>query len=248
MCSKFIEDCSCCGDQTVFAERPLIHHTDAAGEKITISECVSDIRGKFCSLDSQAFTEAQEILSEALCYLQTESCKLLSDLNNYSIWIYTHSIDVALISLIVANKLRYKREDMKNLCLGALLHDIGKLLIPEKILQKPARLNHQEMAVIQQHSVLGYNMITALNIHPDCKKIVLQHHERMDGSGYPFGLCDESISDHSKIVMAADALDAMTSYRPYKSARTMETAIGNLKQDGAKYSGKILLVLEGLAR
>lgn len=246
MYSKFTDSCNPCYNKTALVERLPVAKTDMVFDEVKISDCISDIQKKFCNLDRKTLNKSYEILNETLHYLQAESCALLNDLNNYSIWVYVHSIDVALISLIIACKLKYKQNEKQDLCLGALLHDIGKLLIPKKILQKPGRLNNEEMAMMKQHSAFGYNMIAELNIHANCKNIVLQHHERLDGSGYPFGLCEDSISDNVRIVMVADALDAMASCRPYRSAQTMDDAIKNLKLDRFKYSSKIILILEDL--
>jgi putative nucleotidyltransferase with HDIG domain len=145
---------------------------------------------------------------------------------------------------MIAFKLDYSNEKIKNLCIGGMLHDIGKLMIPKNILQKPGKLNDQKMSFMKQHCELGYSMIKDLDLSTEITDIILQHHERLDGSGYPYGLHSDQISDNAKIVMIADALDAMTSYRPYQNSRQVNEAMEELKKDESKYSRDILELLE----
>lgn len=212
----------------------------------TAFECSKDIQQKFKNADGHLIGKSVYAVNRNILYIQS-LCSLLDGLESYSSWVYRHSIDVALISMILADKLGYDEYTMQELCIGALLHDIGKLLIPKEILQKPGKLDTGEMKTMQQHSVLGYNLIINLDIQKCSKAIVLQHHERLDGSGYPFGLSNESICDTAKIVMVADALDAMTTCRPYRSTLTVNDAIANIQIDRAKYSEDILSILELLA-
>lgn len=209
-------------------------------------QCIEDISKKFRNIGENLIEESIDIVNRSIFYLQS-SCSLLSELRDFSSWVYRHSVDVALISHIFASNLGYDEYTKQELCIGALLHDVGKLMIPKGIIQKPGKLDTREMKIMQQHSVLGYNLITNLDIPNGSKTIVLQHHERLDGSGYPFGLFKESISGSTKIVMVVDALDAMTTRRPYGSTLTVNDAMANIKRDGAKYSEDVLFILERLA-
>ncbi|MGI6085363.1 MAG: HD-GYP domain-containing protein [Acetivibrionales bacterium] len=165
-------------------------------------------------------------------------------LTNSVEWIYTHSIDVAIISLMIAMELGFNDDRLWNIGLGAFLHDIGKLLVPKKILQKPGPLTDIEKYYIRQHCELGMSSIEPLCLPKECTDIILQHHERLDGSGYPKGLKGDEICLNSKIVMVADSVDAITSDRPYRQGRKIDEAIKALKSDGEKYSIKIISVLE----
>ena len=165
-------------------------------------------------------------------------------LSNYVDWLYTHSIDVAIISLMIAEELGYTDEELWNIGLGAFLHDVGKLLIPKSIIQKPGSLNNTEMVYIRQHCELGMSSLESYCLTKECTDIVLQHHERLDGSGYPKGLKRDEICYNARIVMIADVVDAITSSRPYKPAQEMDAAIKILRSDEGKYSKELVSVLE----
>jgi putative nucleotidyltransferase with HDIG domain len=165
-------------------------------------------------------------------------------LSNYVDWLYTHSIDVAIISLMIAVELRYSDEELWNIGLGAFLHDVGKLLVPRSIIQKPGPLDDMEMVYMRQHCELGMSSLESFCLPKECTDIILQHHERLDGSGYPKGLKEDEICLNAKIAMIADVVDAITSYRPYKSIQEVNTAIKILRNDKGKYSNELISVLE----
>lgn len=165
-------------------------------------------------------------------------------LSNYVDWLYTHSIDVAIISLMMAVELGYNEEELWNIGLGAFLHDIGKLLIPKYIIQKPGLLNNMEMDYIRQHCELGMSSLKPFRLPKACTDIVLQHHERLDGSGYPRRLKKDDICCNARIVMIADAFDAITSGRPYKPVQEISAALKMLRDDEEKYSQELVSLWE----
>lgn len=138
----------------------------------------------------------------------------INALGNYLDWLYTHSIDVAMISLMIAIELGYSDEELFNMGLAALLHDIGKLLVPKSILEKKEHLSDIEMSFITQHCELGISSLEGFEFPEKYTDIVLQHHERLDGSGYPNRLKGNQISPKAKIVIIADVADSITSFRP----------------------------------
>jgi putative nucleotidyltransferase with HDIG domain len=222
-------------------ERP---EPDSFKDEIKIFNCTKSIKNKFINLDDLLLKDSTKILSEVIFSSKSSPWWMsVNALSNYVDWLYTHSIDVALISLIIAIKLDYNKAKQKQLCLGALLHDIGKLLIPRNIIQKPGKLNDQEMTLMKQHCELGYGMIKELNLPKECTDVILQHHERLDGSGYPYGLKNNQISDNAKIVMIADVLDAITSYRPYKSVKEFNAALTELKNQETRFEKSYVLIL-----
>lgn len=170
----------------------------------------------------------------------------INALSNYIDWVYTHSIDVAMISLMVAVELKYSKKSLLELGTGALLHDVGKLLIPKRILQKTQPLNEVEKMILSQHCELGMDSIAGCSLSEASTIIIIQHHERLDGSGYPNKLKAEHISEYAKIVMIADAFDAITAGRPYKKAKGPEQALSILKNQDEKYSKEYLTVLEAI--
>ena len=117
----------------------------------------------------------------------------------------------------------------KQLEYGFLLHDIGKLTIPDAILGKAGPLTPEEWDLMRQHSLAGYRILDDIPFLADAKEIVVCHHERWDGTGYPNGLRGEDISIGSRLFPLADAFDAMTSDRPYRKAMPIDTALAELR-------------------
>jgi putative nucleotidyltransferase with HDIG domain len=133
-----------------------------------------------------------------------------------------HSSRVADISLDLAIALGLKDLDLENVHIAAHLHDIGKMGVSENILNKPGKLLAQEWAQIQAHPVIGYNVLRKSRLLRDIATIVLYHHERWDGKGYPLGLLGDHIPLGSRIIAVADAVDAMTTDRPYRKPLSWE--------------------------
>jgi response regulator RpfG family c-di-GMP phosphodiesterase len=135
-----------------------------------------------------------------------------------------HSRRVLLYSIKIAEGIGGMEEELKTLGMGAWLHDIGKLAIPDSILLKPAALDEQERQIMEHHVQLGYDLVKGIPFLADAAKIILAHHERHNGSGYPRGLHGKDIPISARIFAVADSFDAMTSDRPYRSALPAQTA------------------------
>lgn len=163
-------------------------------------------------------------------------------------WVYEHSVNVALISAMIAVQLNLDMKSLFNLTLGGLLHDVGKLMIPMTIIQKKSSLNESEMDLMRRHSELGMSLVAGCNLSDDCIAVILQHHERLDGSGYPHGLKSGDIHPLAKIAMIADVLDAITSYRPYRPAKSISEAISLIKDEGNKFCTEYVSAVEKLHR
>lgn len=156
---------------------------------------------------------------------------------------YAHSSQVAMWSSIIAYQCEMTKEDINRVNLAALLHDIGKLSIPKEILEKDGTLTEEEYAQIKQHSMEGFHLIK--DYVPACVSFaVLMHHERMDGTGYPYQIKSEQIPEYAKIIMLADAFSAMTVDRVYRPALTWEEALIELHKEAHKYDEKYLRALE----
>lgn len=211
---------------------------------LILTNCIKNSKTQFCHLDYNIINNVNEMVTNMLLEShKSHWWEFVKMLSNYIDWVYEHSINVALISLIIAVKLNYSAQEQMKICMGALFHDIGKLLIPKNIIQKPSSLTEEEMSIVKQHCKLGYDILRNSDLPDCCNDIVLQHHERLDGSGYPYGLSKNQITEYAKIVMVADVLDAITSYRPYKQSETMGTAIQDLKKYSDKYDQKIVGIL-----
>lgn len=157
------------------------------------------------------------------------------DIRSHDNYTYAHSVNVCVISVMVGMALNLNRKQLETLGIGALMHDIGKIQIDNKILNKPTKLEPQESELIRRHAKDGYELLRKkANINFLASHIVLQHHEREDGSGYPRGLTGKRIHSFSKIVAVADTYDAMTSNRAYHKEITSLQALEEIKQESAR--------------
>lgn len=146
-----------------------------------------------------------------------------------------HSFRVMSYTMELARRLEMKNpEFLKALEYAALLHDIGKIGIPDAILRKPGRLSPLEWEIMKTHPVLGYEILCKIKFLEESAQIVLHHHEHFDGSGYPDGLSGKKIPVGSRIFAVADAFDAMTTKRPYSDAVTFQAALDDLQENKNK--------------
>lgn len=141
-------------------------------------------------------------------------------------YLLEHSVNVCLLSIITGIYLGYGKSDLIKLGLGALLHDIGKTQIPENIVNKPEKLTIEEFNVMKKHTELGYLILSNTeSISKESTDVILHHHERVDGGGYPKGISGDEIPEFSKIVSLADVFDATTSDRVYRDRIDPYTAV-----------------------
>lgn len=141
----------------------------------------------------------------------------LQDIKTLDNYTFSHSANVCVLSAVTGMSLGYDANKLKELCLGALLHDIGKTKIPNEILNKPGTLNEEEFEVIKKHARYGYDMLKqSTDISAYTSYVALTHHEKFNGEGYPLGLKGHAIHEFSRIVSVADVYDAMTSNRVYR--------------------------------
>ncbi|MBN2073690.1 MAG: HD domain-containing protein [Actinobacteria bacterium] len=142
-----------------------------------------------------------------------------------------HSINVRDISVMVARQLELEESAINEIGYAAALHDIGKIAVPENILNKPSRLTVREFDEIKRHPVQGAFLVANIPSLKNVGNIILHHHERYDGNGYPMGLCGDKIPLGSRIIAVADTYDAMTSERSYRSRMTEINAINIIKEE-----------------
>lgn len=141
-----------------------------------------------------------------------------------------HSRRVFLYSMEIARTMSGTKYPLGTIAMGAWLHDIGKLAIPDRILLKPGPLNADEWDIMRKHAKIGYELVRSISFLADAAEIVLTHHERYDGSGYPQGLIAEHIPLGARIFAVADTVDAMTSDRPYRAALSFESARSEIER------------------
>ena len=166
-------------------------------------------------------TELTEIINEMIDHILANPQIIYNivDIRNYDRYTFTHSVNVTVISLLMGSVMGMHRNELEVLGIGAMLHDIGKITIDKKVLNKASKLDSSEFDMIKGHAREGYEILkTKVQISFLPAHVAFQHHEREDGSGYPRGLTGNSIHQHSKIVAIADVFDAMTSDRVYRKA------------------------------
>lgn len=139
-----------------------------------------------------------------------------------------HQQRVAELACRIATKMNMSAEEINCIRIAGILHDIGKISIPAEILSKPTRLTDLEMGLMKTHSEAGYEILKGISFPWPVAKIVLQHHERLDGTGYPKGLMGDSILMEAKIISVADVVEAMSSHRPYRAALGLPRAMDEI--------------------
>jgi hypothetical protein len=160
-----------------------------------------------------------------------------------------HTERVAAVAVGIARRLGFRDEELEAIEIGALLHDIGKIGIPEQVLRKPGKLNDDEWELIKTHPVISDYILSELDLHPFVRQCARSSHERIDGTGYPDGLAGEAIPLPARIVLVADALDALTSTRSYRPARPFLGALAEIRaHTGTQFCPSVVAALEELWR
>ncbi|MFW2491179.1 HD-GYP domain-containing protein [Clostridium chromiireducens] len=209
---------------------------------ITIKEAFSNINrltvaDKFSKKETVYFENIENMAENLIENILSNRNILLSlvDIRSMDNYIYSHSVNVAVISLIIGITLKLPKKQLQHLCIGALLHDVGKSFIPKEILMKEEELTPEETLILKQHSALGYKYLSdSYNLSAHSKVIALQHHERCDGLGYPNGLTNGEINILSKIVSIANAYDELSSGRPNKKAMFPSDVLEYLMSNAGK--------------
>lgn len=168
---------------------------------------------------------------------------MLQSMRQYDDATFVHSLNVSVICNAFGQWLGMSQEDLDVLTLAGLLHDVGKMKVPESIIKKPDSLTEAELAQIKLHPRRGYNILRKLPIDDRIKNVALMHHENCDGSGYPSGLKADAIDDFAKIVSIVDVYDAMTSARVYRGPLCPFEVLSVYETEGyQRFDPKYLLV------
>ncbi|MGC2764716.1 MAG: HD domain-containing phosphohydrolase [Candidatus Acidiferrum sp.] len=160
-----------------------------------------------------------------------------------------HSGRVAKYSTIIAQELKLSPEDLDKLKISALLHDVGKIGVDDRVLKKPGSLTPEEFEIMKTHTTKGANIMRPVSQLKDMLPGIELHHEHLDGRGYPYGLSGPQIPLMARIIAVADTLDAMTTNRPYQSAMDIEYALGRIKAlTGSKFDQSVVNALESAVK
>lgn len=152
-----------------------------------------------------------------------------------------HQHRVTRLAVAIAKKLNYPEDHIKMLKVASILHDIGKLCVPAEILSKPGKISKNEFSVLRDHPDQGYEILKGIEFDYPVAEIIRQHHERMDGSGYPRGLKGDEILMDARIIGVADVVESMASHRPYRPSLGLEVALKEIKKNrGILYDSNVV--------
>lgn len=183
----------------------------------------------------------EKMKQELLIVYDKKVERWLQAMDLYDKEITAHTLRVTALSLRLAESFGFNERDLSYIQYGTLLHDIGKLGIPEKILQKPGKLTPYEYQVVKQHPVYAHEWLLSQNEYQPAKVIPLFHHERWDGGGYPYGLKGKEIPIFARLVAVADVWDAITSDRPYRKAMDEQEALTFIaSQSGTQFDPEMV--------
>ena len=157
-----------------------------------------------------------------------------------------HQRGVARVSTLIAREMGLGQAQVSNIEIAALVHDIGKLAIPATILNKPGPLTELEYEMVKEHPQAGYDILKHIDFGSPIAEVVLQHHERMDGSGYPQGVSGNSILPAARVLIVADVVEAICSTRPYRAALSIDEAMAELYNNITKYDYEVVKACERL--
>ena len=191
-------------------------------------ELVTDLMSKVANGGGVDTVQAEDAIAECVdSVLHSPDAFLwLSQLKSRDNYTAQHSMNVSVLSIILGRQIGLKTEQLNQVAMCGMMYDIGKMLIPLEILNKPGKLSPAESSIMQEHTVLGYELLSSSpNMFKGAIETALTHHKHIDGKGYPKGIASNTASYFSNIVSIADIYDALTSDRAYKKARTHLEAI-----------------------
>lgn len=249
-----------CEDASILLERDSYYEKLSESESFkafrkAYQQAIEGIKNSFEDIINNENTiESDHLLadiSKVICQTSShmEIFNMMQCIHNFDDNTYVHSLNVAIICNIIGRWLHFVPEDLETITLCGLLHDIGKLLVPSEIILKPTKLTKEEYSLIQTHSLLGYELLKDQELDNQIKNVALLHHERCDGSGYPYGYKGDLIDSYTKLVSIADVYDAMASPRVYRGPLCPFEVMSIFEAEGyKKYDPKYLLTfMQGIA-
>ncbi|MDR9436217.1 MAG: GAF domain-containing protein [Thiohalophilus sp.] len=229
-------------DDTVLGTLTLYSSTPDAFDKeefALLQELASDLGYGIEALRTKADREQAVKKLREMLYATIEAMALTIEKRDP----YTagHQYRVAMLAAAIGAELGLEPDRIEGLRLAGQIHDIGKIYIPAEILTRPGRLSEMEFELIKAHTVVGYEIVQDIPFPWPVARMIREHHERLDGSGYPDGLSDEQILFESKILAVADVVEAIASHRPYRAALGIDMALDEIHaQSGSKYDPDVV--------
>ena len=201
-----------------------VHLTEAVRQRVS-----TGIQHLYNNTEDERFTQTSNDITNDLQSAIEENDSLavdLTQLKTNQVYTFRHSVDVATIAMIIGKTMGMNSTELHEIGIAGLLHDMGKSKVDPAILNKPSKLTEEEFEHMKQHPVLGYRILKDKQGFKDIISLaVLQHHEKMDGSGYPMGVTAEKICRYARILSVADVYDALVTNRPYKKSYSQRTAV-----------------------
>lgn len=217
-----------------------------ANRAAVMSEVIRDVLNtEFSGGDTESIVNASQKLGRGTCNLLGDHivvARQLCDVLHHDYATFTHCSNVSMYAVLLARALGFSKSDVEEIAVGGLLHDLGKLQIDSRILTKPGRLDDFEFREVKKHPVTGFAaLVDRQDLSYGQLMMVYQHHERLDGRGYPVGCVADEIHPWGKLCAIVDVYEALTSNRPYRSPMTPKTAMAVLdKGDGTEFDSEML--------
>lgn len=229
---------------------------DKAKSELELVKCADDAlyRAKFFHKNRvetyvSVLDELKRDLNEEENTLVTSIKTLISIINAKDKYTYSHVERVVIYSRLMAKKLGLSEDEKKQLIYGAYMHDIGKINIPNEILTKKMRLTKEEWEILKQHPKDGVEIIKSVNSLKNVVPLILYHHERYDGFGYPVGLKEKEIPYLARVLTVIDSFDAMTSSRPYNKRKTYDEGLIELERcSGTQFDPEIVCIFSEVVK
>lgn len=202
--------------------------------KVKLSESVRQRVGEgiqylYSNTSEGSFAEATNNITNELMNAIFENDAIAVDVGMLKVsdeYTFKHSVDVATMAMVIGKQYGLNKDAIRDIGIAGLLHDVGKSRIPNEVLNKPGRLDDDEFALMKQHSLFGFQILKEKDEFSDAiMRGVLQHHEKIDGSGYPLGVQHDKIHPYARIISVADIYDALVTERPYKNAFSKRDAV-----------------------
>jgi len=228
---KYIQSIKRLGIPAVYIDDPLLKDVEVVEvvrteTRLQIQKNIKKIyteissaqeRGISPRVPAKVIEKAVEVLIDEILEKRQFLVNLL-DIRAYDDYTYAHSVNVCILSLLTGVSLGYSRSRLYSLGVGALLHDLGKIKVPEKILKKPGKLTKAEFEEVKKHCIYGYEILKKQDIPAPSALVAYEHHERYNGEGYPRGLKGKEIHEYAQIAGMVDVYDALTSDRVYRKS------------------------------
>jgi hypothetical protein len=242
-------------ENTVWRMFPIIIRNKIKGYLLLIKEYNSDIKDHEIETINNILSQAGIVIDNAYLIEETREIhfdivkSLVKAIEGKDKYTKGHSDRVSAYSTLVAEEIDFSHEEIKKIQMAAVLHDVGKIAVPEKILNKEGKITEEEFNEIKKHPSNGYSIVSQIKNMKEIAVIIKYHHERWDGKGYPDGILKKEIPIESRIISVADAYDAMTSDRPYRKGMSHEKAIYELKSNsGKQFDPEIVEIFCGISR